>query len=213
LISKYGIKLGEAEKVKIVYFALHQEPESALLSISPEFNNSMEIVAWVSKSLPADTILVIKENPWSFGIRSRKYYRNLMKIPNVHLAHPSVQSRDWIGRSTVVIAITGTVGFEAVYLGKPVVSFGKHQVINRLPTVRYSNNFFSTRKALEELLNLDPADKRFYLSRHALHKALQTVSFNLSGYDKTYKSSELHLDLAQVAANRLHQEYPDIFDR
>ena len=40
------------------------EPEVSLLQVSPEFNNSYEVICWVSKSLPADTMLVVKENPW-----------------------------------------------------------------------------------------------------------------------------------------------------
>jgi hypothetical protein len=212
-LLKHGTRPEETEKYKIVYFALHQEPESALMSISPEFNNSMEIMAWVSKSLPADTLLIVKENPWAFGVRSRGYYRNLMKISNLHFAHPAVPSWEWINRANLVVTITGTVGFEAVYFGKPVLSFGAHQIINHLPTVRYANSFFSTRQHLEELLGLDPKDRRFMQSRRALHRALQTVSFSMPGYEKIYKRSDLHEDLARKAAERLHQEYPGLLGK
>ena len=98
------------------------EPEVALLSISPEFNNSMEMIAWISKSVPADVLLVIKEQPLSFGIRSRHYYDNFRRIENVVLADPRVHSWEWIRAASVVATITGSVGFEAVHFERPTVT-------------------------------------------------------------------------------------------
>ncbi|MFC1883611.1 hypothetical protein ACFL2O_02465 [Thermodesulfobacteriota bacterium] len=208
---KNGYKPNDLSDYKIVFFPLHQEPEFALLNLSPEFNNSMEIVTWVSKSIPADCKLVIKENPWSFGIRSRKYYDNLSKMTNVILAHPEVSSLDWIKKSKLVVAITGTAGFEAIYFNKPVLSYGKHQVINLLPSVKYSNNYFTTREGLRDLLDIDPEDEIFIKSKYVLHNSLRDASFSIPGYEETYKDSDLHLDMAKIAVDRLYLEYPDVF--
>jgi hypothetical protein len=171
----------------------------------------MELISWVSKSLPADTLLVVKENPWAFGVRPKSYYYRLAKIPNLVWAQPDISSLEWINNSSLVAAISGTVGFEAVYCNKPVLSFGTHQIINYLPTVCYSNNFFNTRKAIEKLLNLNPEDKIFNISQHALHEAQLEVGFRMPGFEKIHNSSELHLDLAQIAVDRLYQEYSDFF--
>ena len=73
---KYGEKPENMRGFNLVYFPLHYEPEISLLSVSPEFNNSMELIAWVSKSLPANILLVVKEQPYSYGIRSKNYYDN-----------------------------------------------------------------------------------------------------------------------------------------
>lgn len=215
---RYLLKLGrrpnELEGHRLVFFALHQEPEISLLNISPEFNNSMELISWVSKSLPADTLLVVKENPWAFGVRPKSYYYRLAKIPNLVWAQPDISFLEWIKwikNSSLVAAISGTVGFEAVYYNKPVLSFGKHQIINYLPTVRYVNNFFDTRKSIEKLLNLNPEDKIFNISKHALHEAQLEAGFRMPGFPKIDNSSELHLDLAQIAVDRLYQEYSDFF--
>lgn len=209
-VLRYGVKPDQMGRYRLIYFPLHQEPESSLLNVSPEFNNSMEIIAWVCKSLPADAALVVKENPWSFGVRSRRYYRNLVKIPNAFLAHPEVSSLEWIQKSKGVVTITGTAGFEAVYFERPVLSYGKHQIINDLPTVRYADSFFSTRDAIQDLLAIRPDDERFERSRYSLHKALMDVSFPIPGYEKNYKSSKLHPEMAEIAAARLYEEYPGI---
>lgn len=212
---RYLLNLGrrpnELEGQRLVFFALHQEPEIALLNISPDFNNSMELISWVSKSLPADTLLVVKENPWSFGVRPKSYYYRLAKIPNLVWAQPDISSLEWIQKSSLVAAISGTVGFEAVYYNKPVLSFGKHQIINYLPTVRYVDNFFDTRRSIERLLDLNPEEKIFNISKHALHEAQLEAGFRMPGFAEIHNSSELHLDFAQTAVDRLYQEYSGFF--
>lgn len=210
-VQREGVTPNSLTNYRLAYFPLHQEPESSLLNISPEFNNTMEVISWVSKSLPADTVLVVKENPWSFGVRSRWFYRNLVKIPNVVLAHPIVPSHEWIEKSRMVVSITGTAGFEAVYFHRPVLSFGKHQVINLLPTVKYADSFMKTRESIQEILELGLEDVRLHESSNILHRALMDASFPLPGYERLYKSSSLHLDIGRIAVDRLYQEYQDLF--
>jgi len=204
-----GCKINDLSGYKLVFFALHQEPEMTLMSISPGFHNSMEIISWVSKSLPGDTLLVVKENPWGFGVRSKQYYKKLAKIPNLVWAYPDISSIDWIKKAKLVVSISGTVGFEAVYFNKPVLSFGAHQIINYLPTVKYANNFFDTKDSVDQLLKLSTDDGVFEKSKYALNKAQTEMSFSLPGYEKIYKSSDLHLDLAEKAVRILSRDYPE----
>jgi hypothetical protein len=206
-LRKYGKKPENLHGFNLVYFALHLEPEISLSSFSPEFNNSMELIAWISKSLSADTLLVVKEQPFAYGIRSKHYYDNLRKIGNVVLAHPTTSSRQWIKCSALVASITGTAGIEAIYFDKPVLSAGKHQLINHLPTVRYINNFDSTKEAVKELLLLSEDDKLFKVSKEALYQAQNDVSFELVGWEKIAKSRELHMDLAEIAVKTIKEKY------
>jgi hypothetical protein len=122
--------------------------------------------------------------------------------------HSLVPSSEWIKKSQLVIAITGTAGFEAVYFKKPVLSYGKYQVINFLPTVRYTNNFFTTRDSIKELIDFNPEDNIFEVARNALNSALMDVSFSLPGYEKISDSNELQLDLANIAIDKIYAEYP-----
>lgn len=207
---RYGVKPEDLKKYRLVYFPLHMEPEVTLLSGSPEFNNSLEALTWISKSLPADTLLVVKENPLSFGIRSKQYYNNLRRIGNVVLADPRVHSWDWIKAATVVATITGTAGFEAVYFGKPVLTFGMHQAINHLPTVRYACCYSDVKEYVSELLELRDS-KAFDAAKRALYCALMDISFELPGYEKIYGGATLHLDLARKAVTKLQEQYPEVF--
>ncbi len=209
---RYGRRPSDLKDFKVVYFPLHLEPEIALLSLSPEFNNSMEMIAWISKSMPADSLLVVKEQPLSFGVRSRHYYDNFRRIPNVILAHPSVGSWEWIKASRLVATITGTAGIEAVFFGKPVLSFGKHQLINHLPTVRYASDYESTRKSVSELLRLSEGDKDFDVSKEALYRAQMDMSFELPGAERIFRSKEPEMEMARIAVAKLMEQVPLVFE-
>ena len=221
-VSKHGVKPEELGDYRTIYFPLHLEPEVALMAVSPEFNNSMEAITWISKSLPADTLLVVKEQPFSFGIRSKHYYDNLRRIGNVVLADPTVHPWDWIKEAEFTATITGTAGVEAVYFGKPVLSFGKHQYINALPTVRYANNYESTQRGIQELLALDSDDELFKVSRTAVYRAQTETSFehvvvedrNRSAEpspEDRYRYTELKPELARRAVAELYKQYPGVF--
>ena len=196
---------------RVFYFSLHLEPEVALLSFSPEFSNSLEAISWISKSLPADTILVVKEQARTFGVRSRWYYKQLNKIGNVFLANPDVNSWTWLKKVDFVATITGTIGVEAIYHHKPVLSFGKHQIINFLPTVSFVSNYFDTRKAINNFLEEEIPIKIFEQSRLALEKAQLDNSFNLSDYKFTYKTSSKEIDnkMAKIAVENLFSLHLD----
>ena len=206
--KRYGKKNdGLDKKYRIVYFSFHQEPEAALGASTPEFNNSSEIIAWVSKSLMADTLIVVKEHKFNFGIRSKHFYDTLRKINNVVLAHPEISSWDWIKISDMVVVLGGTVGIEAVYFDKPVLCYSKYHAIKGLPTVRYVNSFDSTNEAIKELLSIPPNDIRFRISKESLYRAQMDATFEIPGLEKVYKSREFHMDLAKLAIECLGKEY------
>ena len=167
----------------------------------------MELISWISKSLPADTILVIKEQPHAYGIRSRRYYENYRKMANVALASPEISSWEWIKQSRIVATITGTAGIEAVYFEKPILSFGKHEIINYLPSVRYANNFESVKKAIEELIALPPDDLSFRKSKTALYNAQIESSFEIPGLEKLIASKDIHMDIAKQVVASIKKEY------
>ena len=123
------------------------------------------------------------------------------------MAYPTIPSWEWIKKSKFVTTITGSVGVEAIYFEKPVLSFGKHQIINLLPTVRYVNNYESTLKGVNELLSLSEDDRLFKVSKEALYHSQIDVSFEMPGIEKIYKSRELHMDLAAIAAKNLKEQY------
>ena len=207
-VKSKSVVLNDLTSYKIVFFTLHLEPEVALQYFSPEFSNSMEAITWISKSLPVNYILVVKEQVASYGVRSRWYYRQLIKIPNVVLSHPDVHSWDWIEASSMIGTITGTVGQEAIHFEKPVLSFGKHQVINYLPTVYYVSNYFETNAAIEEIINKPPTKALYKKSRIAFSNAQVDSSIDMPKYKSTFRLTKLETKMASEAIKHLFSEYP-----
>ena len=162
---------------------MHLEPEMALQNFSPEFTNTFEMITLISKNLPAQYFIVIKEHPEMYGIRSISYYQKLKQIPNLMFADPNFSSIDLIKNSFAVATITGTAGFEAVFLKKQVLSFGNHQIINDLPTVHYCTNYFDTKNNIKKLFQKNKKIN-YQLSQSSLYHSIYQYSFELKDIDK-----------------------------
>ena len=201
-----GVSPNDLKDLKLVYFPLHLEPEVALLQFAPEFNNTVEAIAWLSKSLPADYVLIVKEQATAFAVRSKQFYRRLASIPNVKLADPRIHSWDWINKAYFVATMTGAVGQEAVHHEKPVISFGAHQIINLLPTVFYATSYYDVKSAVSEILSRN-WDQQLKLSRIALHDAQIKCSFEMPDYKASFTSLDLEFTSASIAKDALLKDY------
>ena len=206
-VCKHGISPEALSARQIVYFPLHLEPEAALTSVSPEYNNSLEAICSISKALPADHILVVREHTLSFGVRSKTFYDFLRQIGNVELAHPAVHAWKWIEESSFVATISGTAGFEGVHFRKPVLSFGQHQVINKLPTVALCTDFQSVRSAIKSILKWRSNAELLEHSHKVLACSLFDSSFELPGYVDSYGKSDPMPEAADVCFERLMANY------
>ena len=113
----------EAE-APFVFYPLHFEPEVSLQVYGKPFQNQVELVRNLSLSVPVGTRIVVKEHPRSLGFRSRSYYRKLLDMPNVRLCDPFTPAIEIVKRAAAVAVVSGTIGFEAAVVGKPVMVFG-----------------------------------------------------------------------------------------
>ena len=77
------------------------------------------IDSW-AKSLPADTVLYVKEHYAFLGNRDPHFYEELKQYPNVVIVDPWESSRKLIENAVAVTTLTGTAGWEAMLLRKPV---------------------------------------------------------------------------------------------
>ena len=81
------------------------------------------MIRHIAKSLPIGYRLYVKEH-FSQALREwRKisYYKEIIKIPNVRLYHPSSNIEKLIQNSSLVISIGGTVSLEATFFQKPSI--------------------------------------------------------------------------------------------
>jgi hypothetical protein len=107
------------------YFPLHMEPERSLLRKGQFYTDQINVIKNVSQSLPVGMKLMVKEHPSMqlIGWRDKKFYQNIITLPNVELIHPSVKSSDMIKNSSVVITIASTTALESAFYQKCSVVF------------------------------------------------------------------------------------------
>jgi hypothetical protein len=112
-------------KQKFIYFPLHYQPEASTLVCATKYEKQIYFIDSWAKSIPADTLLVVKEHYALVGHRKLDFYRALRQYPNVVMLTPWTSSIELIKHAEAVTTLTGTAGWEAMILGKPVYLGGK----------------------------------------------------------------------------------------
>ena len=173
------------EKTPFVYFPLTVEPESTLLIGAPFYTNQLELIKHIVKSLPVGYKLYVKDHPIqsSRGWRSISYYKQIMNLPNVHLLHHSVSSKEIIKKCSLVITIASTSGLEAAFYRKPSIVL-IDVLYSMLPSVYKLKSIEELPQAIRTSLEkvVDPSD----LGKFVNIVDKNSFEFNLSGFDMDY---------------------------
>ncbi len=109
---------------------LHFQPERTSVPEGGRYAPQINAIAALRDRLPSDWHVVVKEHPSMFLLRSKRpfrhpdFYRVLAGMPNLHLVDDRQSSFELIDASRAVATLTGTVGFEALCRGKPVIAMG-----------------------------------------------------------------------------------------
>lgn len=108
-----------------IYFPLHLQPELTTDTLGQRYADQLLVAEALAAAVPDDTLIVLKENPKQDEfMRESSFYTRMRAIPNLRYLSPEVPSLELVRRSRCVVAISGTVGWEALLLGKGVVQFG-----------------------------------------------------------------------------------------
>lgn len=137
---------------KFFLYPLQQQPELSSSFLATYYYNQLNTITNIAFALPFPCKLYVKEHPVTFGVRSKDFYKNIKKIPNVVLIPPSENSENLIRKSQGVIVLTCTIGMEAALLGKPVYLLGE-ALYSYHPLCRNVNNFDDLREKIKEDLN------------------------------------------------------------
>jgi hypothetical protein len=110
--------------VPFVFFPLHLEPEATTQLYANYYENQLEVITALAKSLPVSWVLAVKEHPNMKSGRSWSFYRRLSRLPNVVLIAPETPSWRLVQECRLVATLSGTSGLEAGIIGKPALVFG-----------------------------------------------------------------------------------------
>jgi len=113
-----------SDEQKYLYFPLYNIPEYSSNFQSTMWLNIVSVVEALSKSIPGDWIIVLKEHPTGLehNYRQKDFYDQLNRIPNVQFAPVLANGNNLVANAELVFVTVGTSGWEAILKGVPVLS-------------------------------------------------------------------------------------------
>jgi len=195
-LTKQYISPTELPHTPYIFFPLHTEPEIATAVYAPYHQNQIEVIRNIAQSIPITWQVIVKDHPRSLGLRTTRYYRKLLDIPNVRLINPYIPSYDVIEHCRAVVTITGWVGFEAVVSQKPVVTLSECS-FNALPdTMVVKNHCY---RELPE--DISRAMRGYSYDETALLRHISTIlrlSYPINIYSEVLKKPGRHRTLSDT---------------
>lgn len=186
---------------KFVYVPLHYQPEATTQSIGAAYYNQAFMVRELRALLTEDIEIVVKENPQQaiYG-RGLDFYEMLDQLDGVQMVKDNTPSLFLCKKSLATATITGTAGWEALRMKKPVIYFG-------LPWYSKVYGAFSvSTDVVEKILAFEPDHLKFKDSMeqlsHCMFEGFIADGFWNNRPDMTYKEN---LELLKNSMNYLIQ--------
>ena len=109
-----------------VYFALQLQPEMTTSTLGAGYSDQLSALERLSAMIPDDWRIYAKENPKQTARqRGEAFFRRLSMIPKLHYVAKTVNTYALLQGCRFASTVTGTVGWEAISGGKPVLVFGR----------------------------------------------------------------------------------------
>ena len=144
------------------FFPLHYQPEASTLPSAGRYVDQLMIIDMVSKALPDNIHLYVKEHPsfWTVtekyeGVneaRNLEFYEYISKLHNVILVKHDYSSLELIDKSICVITATGTAALEAVFKAKPVMVFSDF-IYSMIPEVYRIYSYNDCKSAIKKIVD------------------------------------------------------------
>lgn len=214
LYSKFNKYFSSPTNEKYVYLPLHMMPESSTFVMAPMYVNEMSLIEAISKSLPIDCKLYVKEHQVMVGMRSLKFYKKANELYNVKIIKNNFYKdpKPLIQKSMCVISITGTSAFEASMLNKSSIVLG-NSLHNVIPSIKIANSY----NELESLMKQIDDNKNSYDNTVDCAAYLKTVedlgtSIELNYLTKLCEKKIKSLSLSEKEENQFEYQLNELKD-
>lgn len=147
-LNKHIQNFDKISKNKFLFYPLHLHPENSTLMWGRWCYNQIELLKLISRVLPSDVYLYVKEHKVAEGRHELGFYDQIAALPNVVFVPSNTNPHDLIEMSLAVVTIAGTAGFEAICHAKNVLVFGDADYIN-LPNSISCTNLKNFRKKVD----------------------------------------------------------------
>lgn len=136
-IKKYYTKNMSDE---YVYFPLHVPNDFAITYRSSNYFDQLSFVDKLCKIIYPKTIF-IKEHPARVGsFEAKKIKKILIQNKNLRIINPKINNFELIKNCKYLVSINSKAGYEAILLGKHVITFGESYYKNS-KLIKYCHNF------------------------------------------------------------------------
>lgn len=184
---------------KFVAFGFHFQPESSIDVWAPFFSDQQWVVNLLCRSVPPDVEVLAKVHKSDISSRSREQLQHLLSLPGVRIVAPKVDSREFIERANLVVAIQGTMGLEAALLGKPTIMLGSSPV-SQFPSVTEAGRLRDLPELVRAKLNESPPDREEIIEAYMRYLA---PFFPASHNNWSQAVSDVQIDWYRAALSAL----------
>lgn len=162
----HNLTTDQLPRGKYLVYLFHMQPEITVDGLASQYYNQIDLMARIARKLPSGYELVVKENPLNYKSAKREIleYRELLRHPNIRFLHHTIDAHDLIKSSQAVITLTGTVGIEALFFGKPVFVLGNIFISEFDGAIKIENE----EKLIEGIKQLDDTTISEIDEQHAL---------------------------------------------
>mgnify|MGYP003609351421 CR=1 FL=1 len=172
------LSLKDLESKKYFVYPLHFHPEAATLIQGRWFNDQKNIIEMISKALPADYLLIVKEHKVSIGRRHKLFYEEINKFHNVYFTSEKTEVYPLIQNSSGIVTISSSMGLEGVMLNKCVITFGDIHY-NILSQVIKARDIAKMKSYINQAISFDRYKEDEYWS---FFKTITENCYDMSGY-------------------------------
>jgi capsular polysaccharide biosynthesis protein len=110
---------------RFVFYPMHAGRDTQISVRAHQWQNQLALIEHMAASMPYGCELAIKEHPFEVGAFPANVLKSLLRRhSNIRLLDPSTHAHAVFPRCTAVATINSTAGFEGIFFGKPVVTFG-----------------------------------------------------------------------------------------
>lgn len=179
-----------------ILFNLHYQPEMTTSPSGDIFVDQNLCIDTLLKNIPDNYFVYVKEHPAQFHShreghtgRNKYFYKDLLKNPRVVLLPIDYDPYDLMKKAIAVSTVTGTSGWEAMVLGKPVICFGLTWY-EKFPNVYkvYDNE---TSKGILSFINNYKFDERSLIAYLAAFSQSSVQAYYLRGMkEELFNQSE-----------------------
>ena len=110
------------QNTNFIFYSIQYFRESRVTMRAPAFYDQAGFIEFLSRSVPHNTNLVVKDHPQQLGAMPFFDIRRISRYAT--LADPSYSAHEIIENADAVVTLNNTVGHEAIVFGKPVVVLG-----------------------------------------------------------------------------------------